>query len=338
MGRARPSDRVGWATFAALSQQGQPGIPGPTGAAAIAMTDFKPVVPTAIGGESVSLLGGALIATVELGDVLSIVATAQVSAGFNSSPQIVNGSLVVDGVFVAGSTTQVPRAIAAPFDGETMTMVWETPPLGNGDHTIDLVANTGAPLNCEAVNGGVLAIRTGTASGTGGVTGPTGPTGPSGGPPGPTGPTGPAGGPAGATGATGPAGPTGPAAITLFGSFPVQGVSPPPAVFTTIIGGPRSFSLPAPAQVLVLASGELLNGSGSTNVGFVRVTVDGSIVQQQFLQIPQTLGVSDGVAFSMIFLTGVLGAGSHTVDLLLDPGAPGVQSVNNSGALFFQAQ
>jgi hypothetical protein len=125
-----------------------------------------------------------------------------------------------------------------------------------------------------------------------------------------------------------------------FGSFPILQVTPTPGTFISMIGGPQSFTILIPSQVLVLASGQLFNvNEGATNVAQLSLRVDGAQVEFQQLQVPPQITFQDGIDFSFVFLTGTLTASVHTVDVLINSGAGnGISSAANSGALFFQVQ
>jgi hypothetical protein len=138
-------------------------VTGATGVATLAATKFVPVVSlttitTGVGG--VSLIGGPFSVVVNAGDKLAIIASAQVAGGTNTSPEDIEGMLVIDGSSVAQEpTVQVPVALSLGLDGSMLTIVWETTGLTAGSHTVDFQASTSAPDNCIATTGAVFVMR-----------------------------------------------------------------------------------------------------------------------------------------------------------------------------------
>jgi hypothetical protein len=116
-------------------------------------------------------------------------------------------------------------------------------------------------------------------------------------------------------------------------------VTPTPGTFLSMIGGAQGITLAAPAQVLILAAGIAFNGGGGTNIAQFSLRVDGGQIQFQQTQLPPALLIEDGETFSFVALTAVLAAGAHTLDVLINSGAPGgISSLGGSGSLFFQVQ
>jgi hypothetical protein len=125
----------------------------------------------------------------------------------------------------------------------------------------------------------------------------------------------------------------GPLGLPSFGSFPIQIVTPT-GVFTSMIGGQKNITLNTSAHMLILASGQVINNFETTNTPIFILRVDGTQVQDQVLQVPPSLGIGDGEVFSFVYLTGLLLAGVHTIDILVEQS--GISSSATSGALFFQ--
>jgi hypothetical protein len=131
------------------------------------------------------------------------------------------------------------------------------------------------------------------------------------------------------------------AAIPAFDSFPIQSVTPT-GMPLSIIGGAQSFFLNRPAQVLLLASGQVFNiDEALANTALFSLILDSTQVSFQQIQVPPRLSIVDGSVFSFVFLSGQLTFGTHTVDLSMLNGngnVGGVTSLGDSSSLYFQVQ
>jgi hypothetical protein len=169
------------------------------------------------------------------------------------------------------------------------------------------------------------------ATGVSGATGSTGPTGP--GPAGATGPTGATGatGPTGVTGATGPSGSTGATGPAGLLATAFESVTPGGVTITTgggpvsLIGGPFSMTVAAGDKLAITATAQV---AGGTNVNPVDITgslaIDGvAVVEQPIIQVPVAIALGlDGSMLTIVWETGALTAGVHTIDFRAQTTAP----------------
>jgi hypothetical protein len=336
MGRARPGDRVGFAAQALVSYQGPrgPGLPAPQGPL---QTEGFPIVgvTTPLGGGTLSLIGGQKTFTLATAGQVAFWASGSIFNGTeNTETPFVE--LLVDGASEGQELLLIQQPAFGGIAGSAFSFVFLAS-LAAGTHTVDVTLSTSSSNISSLANSGQLVLQVQQAGS--GPTGATGPTGPAGGPVGPTGPTGSAAtGAAGPTGpAGGPIGPTGPTgglAGTLFRQVPPITTIPANINFS-LIGGSLTFVTGVGERAIFNAWVQL--GSGPNVSPFVVNTsliLDGLSVPliAASTQVARSLALGiDGPTSTLVFETGPILPGVHTIDFQASTGA--TNSVANSGGL-----